>query len=234
MKIDTEFFVYTDAKGKDPDSHSPTLRKYNQFLWSKKLPCGTFFDLQTNKPNTYLYHKSELGEFFLSSDTITHTYSRWKRLSHIINEVPPLEIKSFWDKCSNVSSHLIFPSNNIEKKRNINAARGTIGKINDRFDLTLECIRRHYLNESSPLEEVLARYSYFFSIFKNFKGYIDFFLLQDLVSKDYSSINFYLPFDNFERSSIPLSLEEYLSYKNRVTNFVEARSKRIKSFSLSL
>ena len=134
MKIDTEYLVYTDAKGKDPDSHSPTLRKYNQFLWSKKLPCGTFFDLQTNKPNTYLYHKSELGEFFLSSDTITHTYSRWKRLSHIINEVPPLEIKSFWDKCSNVSSHLIFPSNNIEKKKNINAARGTIGKINDRFE----------------------------------------------------------------------------------------------------
>ena len=79
MKIDTEYLVYTDAKGRDPDSHSPTLKGYNQILWSKKLPCGSVFELQTGKPNTYLYHRSKLGEFFLSSDTITHTYSRRKR-----------------------------------------------------------------------------------------------------------------------------------------------------------
>ena len=56
-------------------------------MWSKKLPCGTIFELQTGKSETYLYHKSNLGEFFLSSDTITHTYSKWKRLSHIIEKV---------------------------------------------------------------------------------------------------------------------------------------------------
>ena len=60
MKIDTEYLVYTDAKGRDPDSHSPTLKAYNQILWSKKLPCGSIFELQTGKPNTYLYHKSKL------------------------------------------------------------------------------------------------------------------------------------------------------------------------------
>ena len=43
MKIDTEYLVYTDAKGRDPDSHSPTLKGYNQILWSKKLPCGSIF-----------------------------------------------------------------------------------------------------------------------------------------------------------------------------------------------
>ena len=47
MKIDTEYLVYTDAKGRDPDSHSPTLKGYNQILWSKKLPCGSVFELQT-------------------------------------------------------------------------------------------------------------------------------------------------------------------------------------------
>ena len=47
MKIDTEFLVYSDSKGRDPDSFSPTLKKYNQYLWSKKLPCGTIFELQT-------------------------------------------------------------------------------------------------------------------------------------------------------------------------------------------
>ena len=43
MKIDTEYFVYPDAKVRDPDSHSITLKAYNQILWSKKLPCGSIF-----------------------------------------------------------------------------------------------------------------------------------------------------------------------------------------------
>ena len=53
----------------------------------------------------------------------------------------------------------------------------------------------------------------------------------DIFDYDSDSFLYFSFFDNFERSSIPLSLEEYLSYKNRVTNFVEARSKKIKSFS---
>ena len=165
MKIDTEFLVYSDSKGRDPDSFSPTLKKYNQYLWSKKLPCGTNFELQTGKPEIYLYHRSNLGEFFLSSDTITHTYSKWKRLSRIIEKVSSSEIKSFSDSCCTVSSHLIFPSNRDDGKMNINGARGTNSKINDRFDLTLECIRRYYLRKESPLQEVLLRYSDFFELF---------------------------------------------------------------------
>ena len=231
MNIDTEYLVYTDSKGKDPDIFSPTLKKYNQFLWSKTLPCGTNFELQIGKPKTYLYHKSNLGEFFLSSDTITHTYSKWKRLSHITEKVPLSEIKSFSDSCCTVSSHLIFPSNR-EGKMNINGARGINAKINDRFDLTLECIRRYYLKEESPLYEVLLRYSDFFELFENFKGYVEFFLLQDLVSNNYEKINFYLPFDNFKRSPIPVNLNEYLIYKNKVLEFVEARSKRINEYQL--
>ena len=229
MNIDTKYLVYTDSKGKDPDIFSPTLKKYNQFLWSKPLPCGTNFELQIGKPKTYLYHKSNLGEFFLSSDTITHTYSKWKRLTHIIEKVPLNEIKSFSDSCCTISSHLIFPSNR-DGKMNINGARGTNTKINDRFDLTLECIRRYYLRKESPLQEVLLRYSDFFELFENFKGYVEFFLLQDLVSNNYESVNFYLPFDNFKRSAIPINLEEYLIYKNKVLDFVKARSKRIKEY----
>ena len=150
-------------------------------MWSKKLPCGTNFELQTGKQETYLYHKSNLGEFFLSSDTITHTYSKWKRLSHIIEKVSSSEIKSFSDSCCTISSHLIFPSNRDDGKMNINGARGTNSKINDRFDLTLECIRRYYIREESPLQEVLLRYSNFFELFENFKGYVDFFLLGNLL-----------------------------------------------------
>ena len=42
--IDIEFNVFSDTPaGKDPDSYSPTLRKYHQKLWSKLLPNGKLF-----------------------------------------------------------------------------------------------------------------------------------------------------------------------------------------------
>ena len=83
----------------------------------------------------------------------------------------------------------------------INAARGVNSKIQDRFDLTLECIRRLYVQEESPLTVTLERYTSFFNLFQDFKGYIDFFLLHDLVNKDYSKILYWHPFVNFELKS---------------------------------
>ena len=71
--IDIEFDVYTDTpKGRDPDTNSPTLRKYHQILWSKSLPNGVKFVLDVNTPKL-LHHKSELGDFLLSRDSIGHT-----------------------------------------------------------------------------------------------------------------------------------------------------------------
>jgi len=71
MIIDTNFNFYSDARGGDPDRTSPTLQKYHKILWSKPLPNGKLFELRDNKKGVYLYHKSELGEFFLASDAIT-------------------------------------------------------------------------------------------------------------------------------------------------------------------
>jgi hypothetical protein len=40
MPIDIAFDFRTDSDGKDPDTHSPTLRQYHKRLWSKALPRG--------------------------------------------------------------------------------------------------------------------------------------------------------------------------------------------------
>ena len=153
--IDINFNVYSDTpEGKDPDSCSSTLRNYHKILWSKPLPNGSIFDLDDKTP-MLLHHKSELGEFFLSSDSIGHTYSRIQNMSHIINKVPSEEIDSFFSLCSTIGGYIIYPSKRVDNQMTINGARGTNGKIKDRFDLTLECIRRHYLNEESPLSKTL-------------------------------------------------------------------------------
>ena len=64
-QIDINFNVFSDTpEGKDPDSHSPTLRKYHKILWSKPLPDGHMFELDLDTPKL-LHHKSDIGEFFL-------------------------------------------------------------------------------------------------------------------------------------------------------------------------
>ena len=226
--IDINFDFYSDTpKNKDPDSFSPRLRKYHQVLWSKPLPSGVNFHLDLNTPKL-LHHISELGEFFLSSDSIGHTYSEWKRMSHIIGEFELKELKPFYFTCSTIGAYLIFPAKRIDNKMTINGARGVNHKIHDRFDLTLECIRRFYLKEKSPLSDVLERYANFFNLFDNFRGYVDFFLLQDLVEKDYLAIKFWSVFDYFDSASrIPNNKEEYLRYKTKVIDFVNARGQRM-------
>ena len=61
------------------------------------------------------------------------------------------------------------------------------------MDLTLESIRRHYRGAWSPLADVLARYRDLFVAFEDFRGYVDFWLLQDMVTDDYSTVRFFTP-----------------------------------------
>lgn len=225
--IDTTFDVYSDSKGRDPDSHSATLRRYHKTLWSKSLPNGTSFDLSNERPGDYLYHKSEKGEFSLSSDSLGHTYRYVKVMAPIIGKVPENELDKFFAICSTVGAYIVFPARKIDGKSTINGARGLNGKIRDRFDLTLECIRRHYIGEESPLSAVLARYADFFGLFESFEGYVSFFLLQDLVSEGAASIRFFLPFESFVSPPLPPDVLGYLSYRDGMVAFINARNRRI-------
>jgi hypothetical protein len=83
MLIDTSFDFRTDASGKDLDVYSPTLRQYHKLLWSKALPSGRLFDLDDSVRGVYLHHRSELGEFFLCSDSVIQTFTRWVSLRRI-------------------------------------------------------------------------------------------------------------------------------------------------------
>ena len=225
--IDITFDMFSDTPdGKDPDIWSPTLRKYHQILWSKRLPNGSIFslDLETRQ---LLHHRSELGEFYLSSDCIGHTYSRIRSMSNIVNKFPSNEIDLFYKLCCTIGSYIIYPSKRIDNKMTFNGARGTNHKIKDRFDLTLECIRLFYHNKKSPLSETIERYESYFKLFVSFQGYVDFFLLQDLVSRDYSSIKYLIPFKDFDHPALPCNVEEYFTYKENMTKFVSQRNERI-------
>jgi hypothetical protein len=154
-------------------------------------------------------------------------------MEHIIKYLPREDMVSFLHLACTIGGYMVFPGNRIDEKMTINGARGVNPKIRDRFDLTLECIRRHYRGADSPLRDVLARYSDFFDLFENFKGYIEFFLLQDLVSSDYSTVKFFItPFNDFMTPPLPSSLDEYSSYRSNATEFIESRNTRIAQLEL--
>lgn len=208
--------------GTDADKTSPSLREYHRVLWSKPLPKGQPFTL-TSVPGGYLQYKSSANQLVLSSDTIATAHRAL--LGGLYQAAPPRLVQRFRNIGGTIAGHIIFPGKPIDGQQTINQSRGIHPKIRDRFDLTLECIRRHYSGMDSPLSKTLARYADFFELFESFQGYVDFFLLNDLVDQD--GVRFLLPFDDFASPPLPADLPTYVRYLKHETDFIEARAVRI-------
>ncbi len=229
MLIDTSYDVRTDAGGKDPDTWSPTLCRYHQLLWSKPLPNGVLFELTPTSRPPYLFrHNSAVGDFVLSSDAFIPAYTRYGVPKAVIEQLPPEEHVHFNTIGYTIGGLILWPANRVEGKWTINQARGCLRTtIGDRMDLTLECIRRLYLGKPSPLGDVLGRYADFFAAFEDFRGYVNFWLLQDMVTDDYTEVRFFTPFADFRARAIPRDLDSYVDYRRRSIEFIEARNARI-------
>lgn len=224
-ELDITFDFRSDTpKGRDPDAASPTLRRYHKLLWSKTLPGGAHFTLSDKKSGCYLHHHSALGEFFLTSDTVIPSF---RKAPEIRTAIPEPEIESFNAIGYTIGGMMVFPGNRVNGKMTINGARGCHPLIKDRFDLTLECIRRYYAGDVSPLMETLQRYSDFFTLFEDFVGYVQFFLLQDLVTENGREVKLSKPYSNFQRSPVPSDPEEYRAYRDDSVIFITARNRRI-------
>lgn len=213
MLIDIAFDFRSDATCRDPDRSSPTLRRYHQLLWSKRLPGGHRFDLDTVTPWTYLHHGSEIGEFWLSSDSVIATFSHWQSTAELIRALPPGYVERFDTVGYTIGGMMIFPSNPIGGQWTINQARGcNVSTIGDRMDLTLECIRRYYAGDyATPLATALGRYADFFALFGDFRGYVD--------------------FDTFTSPAVPGDVPTYMRFAEASIAFVEARNKRVATWS---
>ena len=70
----------------------------------------------------------------------------------------------------------------------------------------------------------------FFYLFVDFKGYVDFFFLQDCVSNDYSKVKIWLDTELFVTNPFPKNVDEYLKWIDSNLDFVEKRNKRIENY----
>lgn len=215
------------AGGADPDSRSKTLRLYSQILWSKPLPNGEIMELEDGRSKFYLKWK----DFYFSNDSITASF-RYYRNRQFLEEVKKNVsdyhqfVENYLHKLYQIGGEVILPS----AVGGINQIRGFRSEIRDRWDLTLECIRRFYKEEDSPLKDVLNKNKAFFDLFVDFKGYVDFFFFQDLVDDDYSRVNLWLNTSLFVKNPIPKTVEDYFDFLNKEIDFVEKRNNRIHDY----
>lgn len=241
MVIDVKhrFDIGLIEKGLDPDKYSFELKQYHQILWSKKLPCGKMMSLSINKSKNRL----EFDDLSFNPDSITHSFKNTKRKYRGVRECDIVEsyknsdpeVKRLLDDYQEIDyvigASLIFPLKGDDGKTGytINQARGMSYSIHDRIDYTLQCIKMYYQNSddiTNPLYKSLKRYRYFFfELFKDFNGYVDFFFLNDLLDEDgnVKSFSDVIDFDN----PFPYPIEEYKKYIDNVIKFVNARSERI-------
>ena len=209
--------------GNDPDAMSKTLQAYHQYLWSKPLPNGKIMNLKQGNNYNYL----TWDKFRFGSDSILASFRYVRnrtKLKEVSNALPNYKafIEEFIHKSYTIGGSIIFPKDN-----SINRARGCNAYIKDRWDLTLECIRLFYNDEKSPLYETLCKNKGFFDLFVDFKGYVDFFFLQDCVSSNYDSVNFWVGDGDMSKNPMPQTVDEYIIWINKQLEFVEKRNKRI-------
>jgi hypothetical protein len=224
---------------KDIDTYSRTLHQYHHCLWLKELPYKKgFFEIEKSKSKNGPF-KFIFNDVVYTSDAIFHTFRNFKRKSMktliaAITKKDATYIESFHQQGNTIGGYVIFPGKKRNGKQTINQSRGFNSLLNDRFDLALECIRRFYLGEyNTPLGETLLVYKDFFELFTDFKGYVDFFLLNDLVSSDYKTIQFWHAFESFDESpSLPSNEAEYEVYRSNLINFVTKRNQRIQQLKI--
>lgn len=213
--------------GTDPDKTSLTLREYHRILWSKKLPNGELMNLEKGDQYTYLKWR----DLRLASDAII-VELRYHRYRWVIDEVDKRlgDYKTFYENLIRrgytIGGTIIFP----QHTGSINQNRGTNRKISDRWDLTMECIRRFYCGEKSPLSETLERDREFFNLFVDFKGYVDYFFLQDCVSEDYSEVDVWVGDASFRKCGLPETVNDYFEFIRKEHEFLDKRNQRINEY----
>ena len=215
------------AGGSDPDIASPTLQRYHKELWSKPLPNGEVMDLRAGSGPYYLTWE----DFRFGSDSITATF-RYKKYKYMIDQVKDKvwDYKSYYEdlirKFYTIGGMIIFPKHQSSMNQN----RGTNPYISDRWDLTLECIRRYYNGQTSPLYETIKADCKFYDLFVDFKGYVDFFFLQDAVADDYSKVIIWCGDGFFQESGLPKTIDEYFMFIEKEFDFLNKRNDRIKNY----
>lgn len=205
----------------DPDTRSKTLREYHRILWSRQLPNGEFMQLSKDLS----WNNMKFGS---DSIIVSFRYKNQPLAEEIKTALPDYQsfFKEYIRKTNTIAGFTIFPKH----QGSMNQNRGINTRIRDRWDLTMECIRRYYAGQKSPLSDTLETDVEFYNLFGSFKNFVDFFFLQDCVSDNYESVDIWLGDVNFRDDALPKNTEEYFAFIEKEMAFLEKRRQRIQNY----
>jgi hypothetical protein len=234
---------YDPAKPKKPrwdaDEHSPRLRLDHELLWTKRFRSGVLFAPTAPRARSrgYLIWTEPSGEqHWYGSDAITHSYTTWqlpKALADAKAGLSEEERAAYLAPPYTIGSSIIWPVKSsarpsMNQARCFGPARRTIA---DRIDLTLECIRRHYLGLPSDdyLGQAIRAYAEFFDLFQGFAEFVEFFHLQPLVApegvRSLFNMSELLGDYGFEGAATPSTTEEYVAYRRNTLAVIAERGR---------
>lgn len=217
---------------------------------NKTLPNNKKFTLEYKHIKGYNNINLCGNDIRYGSDSIINIYWYWTRPA-IIKNLIDYEVKNFvkyktglnfYDfiqkyikTAYTIGGHMIFPK--LPSKYSINVKRCFNNYlIRDRFDLTLECIRRYYIYLSdgtklkNPLFDIFEfeTNKKYFKMFSDFKGYVDFFFLNSLVDKNYNFVKLFIDnSDNFNNDALPKNKEEWWTLYEKQQIFLMQRNNDI-------
>ena len=76
-----------------------------------------------------------------------------------------------------------------------------------------------YAGEESPLSKQLKSDAAFYQLFNDFRGYVEYFYLEDCVTEDYQ-VQMWMDGTPFERPAFPQNVEEYCEFIRKEVDFV--------------
>lgn len=224
----TQGFPYADPDAKCEELREMHYRLYNRYALYINRP----FSFEKKYPLSFsegrYFYLLENGSCRLGSDTMNSSYLYYEALKNIKSEMEKCgrnaeaEIEKYRKNIIyRPGNFIVFPKNS---SNSINTVRGCCGKIKDRFDLTLDCIKKQYADKDNPLSWVLRKHwEDFFDRFNGFNEYINFFMLEDYLDEKDNVVRF---IDN-KYHILPQTLEEYDEYIRRISAVIEKRTKRI-------
>lgn len=216
----------------DPDcgkNRSKLLQEHLCLLYGIKPLKGLKCDIESYDGYNYLYLNEEMR---FGCDSIANVMTPHNE--SISKYLDSSELIRYYTIMNSIGGKIIFPKH----KKSINQYRGAQWKkyIGDRFDYTLECIRRYYKPSEKygwyPLKDVIDNDKDFFNKFKSFNEYVKFFFLDDLIDET-ENIKFFLgencDIDFNTTEAIPCDCEKWKLLYDKTIAFAKDRTKRIEN-----
>lgn len=220
----------------DPDAFSERLYDFYETIWNIQKQ-----KLNLNLPEVKKVWNGNAWElvgvadknFRLGTDSIISVYWHRNDMRGFIAQLIETEghdfkhyIGKYLQKANTIGGFMLFPRH----RQSLNQTRGVNARINDRFDLTLECIRRMYLKKDNPLQSALERDKSFFDGFGTFENYVNFFCLNSSWVKDGQVLNLMdntsLENYNFDKNPLPIK-DNWWSFYNNIKERLRFRNEQI-------